>query len=158
MAGSTTRPPSWAGLPPYLVSRRTVLKGLAGAVSLASVPELLAACGQGGGTTTTAATTGGSLSVGSNHSDPTEKQGFAMVADAFTKANGGTALKVNTVDHGTFQDQITSYLQGTPEDLFTWFSGHRMRFFANQGLAQSFDDVWDKVKGNFTGAFAEAVK
>ena len=49
----------------------------------------------------------------------------------------GVTDKVNTVDHGTFQDQINSYLQGTPDDVFTWFAGYRMRFFADQGLADS---------------------
>ncbi|TMD11049.1 MAG: carbohydrate ABC transporter substrate-binding protein, partial [Chloroflexi bacterium] len=67
-------------------------------------------------------------------------------------------LKLNTVDHNTFQDQISSYLQGTPDDVFTWFSGHRMRFFADKGLATPIDDVWDKVKGNYTEAFSTAVK
>ena len=33
-------------------------------------------------------------------------------------------------DHGTFQDQISSYLQGTPDDVVNWFAGYRMRFFA----------------------------
>jgi multiple sugar transport system substrate-binding protein len=33
-----------------------------------------------------------------------------------------------------------------------------MRFFAAQGLATPIDDVWNKVKGNFTGAFAQSVK
>ncbi len=37
---------------------------------------------------------------------------------------------MNTVDHNTFQDQINNYLGGTPDDVFTWFSGYRMRFFA----------------------------
>ena len=158
MAGSSTRPPSWPELPAYLVSRRTVLKGLAGAVSLAAVPELLAACGQGASSSATVAATGGALSVGSYASDSAPKQGMSSVNDAFGPANGGTKVTTNTVDHGTFQDQITSYLQGTPEDVFTWFSGHRMRFFASKGLATSIDDVWDKVKGNFSGAFAESVK
>ena len=48
----------------------------------------------------------------------------------------GDTDKVNTVDHGTFQDQINSYLQGTPDDVFTWFAGYRMQFFADQGLAR----------------------
>jgi multiple sugar transport system substrate-binding protein len=81
-----------------------------------------------------------------------------QVVAAFKAANGGTNVKLNTVDHGTFQDQISSYLQATPDDVFTWFSGHRMRFFADQGLATSLNDTWDKVKGNFTPAFAESVK
>ena len=54
----------------------------------------------------------------------------------------GIAVKVNTVDHGTFQDQISPYLQGTPDDVFTWFAGYRMRFFADQGLATDISDVW----------------
>ena len=161
MAGSTTRPPSWAGLPPHLVSRRTVLKGIAGAASLAALPEVLIACGEGGTTTSTGTVAGGTVTVGSNQSDTSAtggpKVGMQEVTDAFQKASGAK-VKVNTVDHGTFQDQISSYLQGTPEDAFTWFSGHRMRFFAAQGLATPVDEVWNKVKGNFTGAFAEAVK
>src|SRR5215468_3591290 len=162
MAGSNSRPPSWAGLPPYLVSRRTVLKGLAGAVSLAAIPEVLAACSSGGGTSGgTGSVAGGTVTVGSNASDSSPTggpiQGMKDINDAFEKASGAK-VKVNTVDHGTFQDQISSYLQGTPEDAFTWFSGHRMRFFAAQGLATPVDEVWNKVKGNFTGAFAEAVK
>ena len=107
---------------------------------------------------TTAATTGGTLSIGSNQSDPGPRKGFDQVVAAFKAANGGTVVNLNVVDHGTFQDQVNSYLQGTPEDVFTWFSGHRMRFFADKGLATSVNDTWDKVKGNFTGAFAESVK
>lgn len=99
---------------------------------------------------------GGQVSVGSNQSDPQPKAGMEQVNAAFTKETG-VNVKMNTVDHGTFQDQITSYLQGTPEDVFTWFSGHRMRFFANKGLIAPIDDVWNVVKSNFTDAFAVAV-
>ena len=136
------------------LSRRELLK-LTGYTSMAA---FLAACGTGGTTTTTATTTGGSLSIGNNQSDPGPKKGMEQVVAAFKAANGGTTVKLNTVDHGTFQDQISSYLQATPDDVFTWFSGHRMRFFADQGLATSMNDTWDKVKGNFTSAFAESVK
>jgi multiple sugar transport system substrate-binding protein len=161
----TERPPlnrdgiplSSADIPFYAsLSRRDLLKY----TGYASLAAFLAACGANSTSSsgTTAAATGGSVSVGSYHSDPAEAQGFQQVADAFTAANGGTTVKINKVDHGTFQDQISSYLQGTPEDAFTWFSGHRMRFFAAKGLATPIDDVWDKVKGNFSGAFAESVK
>jgi multiple sugar transport system substrate-binding protein len=133
------------------LSRRDILR-IAGYGSLAA---FIAACG-GGNTNLT--TTGGTVAVGSNESDPGPRKGVQAIADAFSTANGGTKVKLNVVDHGTFQDQISSYLQGTPEDVFTWFSGHRMRFFANQGLVSPIDDVWDSVKSNFTGAFAESVK
>ena len=41
---------------------------------------------------------------------------------AFTKQSG-ISVKVNTKDHNTFQEQINSYLQGTPDDVFNWFAG-----------------------------------
>ena len=140
------------------LTRRDVLK-IGG---YASVAAFLAACSRAGGGSSPSASSGpGTASVGSNQSDTSAtggpRKGMADVTAAYQQATGDT-LKVNTVDHGTFQDQISSYLQGTPEDTFTWFSGHRMRFFAAQGLATPVDDVWNKVKGNFTGAFAEAVK
>ena len=135
------------------LTRRDVLK-IAGYSSLAA---FLAACSVDSSKTSTTGT-GGALAVGSNESDAAPKKGIESIVAAFTNANGGTKVKLNTVDHGTFQDQITNYLQATPDDVFTWFSGHRMRFFANQGLATPIDDVWDSVKSNFTGAFAESVK
>ena len=61
-------------------------------------------------------------------------------------------ISINTVDHDTFQADITSYLQGTPNDLATWFAGYRMQYFANQGLLEPIDDVWDKIGGNFDAA------
>src|SRR6266700_7431247 len=137
------------------LTRRDVLK-IGGYTSLAA---FLAACSTGGGGGGTAGP--GTVTVGSNQSDTSAtggpRKGMAHVTAAFEKATGNK-VKLNTVDHGTFQDQISSYLQGTPEDSFTWFSGHRMRFFAAQGLASPVDETWDKVKGNFTPAFAEAVK
>jgi multiple sugar transport system substrate-binding protein len=138
------------------LSRRDMLK-IAGFGSLAA---FIAACGgtstsSGGGGITA---TGGKMSLGSYASDPGSKAGVQAIADSFTTANGGTKVTVNTVDHGTFQNQITSYLQGTPEDVFTWFSGHRMRFFADKGLATPIDDVWDAVKSNFTAGFEASIK
>ncbi len=137
------------------LSRREMLK-LTGYGSLAA---FLAACGTSsstGGTGITA--TGGKLSLGSYGSDPNSKAGIQALADAFSAANGGTKVTVNTVDHGTFQNQISQYLGGTPEDVFTWFSGHRMRFFAAKGLATPIDDVWSAVSSNYTAGFASSVK
>jgi multiple sugar transport system substrate-binding protein len=99
----------------------------------------------------------GTVTVGSNHSDAGEAKGMAAINAAFMAANPGVTVKMNAVDHNTFQNQIGAYLQGTPEDDFTWFSGYRMRFFAAKGLATAIDDVWTKVSSNFTGAFATSV-
>ncbi len=64
----------------------------------------------------------------------------------------------NTVHHGTFQNQISQYLCAPQEDVFTWFSGHRMRFFADKGLVTPIDDVWNAVSSNYTAGFAASVK
>ncbi len=95
----------------------------------------------------------GSVTLGSNYSDPVPKGVLASIVDTFQKQQSGITVKVNTVDHGTFQDQISAYLQGTPDDVFTWFSGFRMRFFAAQGLATDISDVWSQVGSNFSDAF-----
>jgi multiple sugar transport system substrate-binding protein len=152
------------------VSRRTVLKGLAGTAGLVTVPAIIAACGPSGASTAaseaattapsaaggeSAAPAGGELTFGSNYSDETPKNAMQAVVDAFT-AESGINVKVNTVDHGTFQDQISSYLQGTPDDTFTWFAGFRMKFFASQGLATDISSVWSEVGSNYSEAFKTA--
>ena len=86
-------------------------------------------------------TSAGTVTFGSNGSDAVPKKAYANVMANFTKKTG-IAVKVNTVDHNTFQEQINSYLQGKPDDVFTWFAGYRMQFFAQKGLATPIDDVW----------------
>ncbi|MCJ7709699.1 MAG: ABC transporter substrate-binding protein, partial [Chloroflexi bacterium] len=55
-------------------------------------------------------------------------------------------VNVKDNDHGTFQNSISSYLQGTPDDVVKWFAGNRVRFFANQGLLSPIDDVWAEIE------------
>jgi len=159
------------------VSRRTVLKGLAGAAGLAAVPTILAACGTSGtsaapesaaasaaapsaaasaAASAAPSVAAGSLHIGSNHSDPGEKGAMDKIVAAFKTATGIDGV-LNTVDHGTFQDQLANYLGATPDTSYTWFSGFRMKFFADQGLNVPIDDVWETVKGNFTEGFAQSV-
>ena len=142
----------------HLITRRQALRGLAGVAGLAAAPGLLAACAEDGATATTGATASsvagatGAISFGSNYSDEVPKNAMQQMVDAFI-AESGIDVSVNTVEHGTFQDQISSYLQGTPDDVFSWFSGFRMRFFAAQGLAEPITDVWDTVGSNYSDAF-----
>ncbi len=156
------------------VSRREVLKkGLLGAAGLTVLPTVIAACSSAAATPVVTAAPvvtpvpgvsvtpapvvtpkglTGTVSLGSNYSDAIPKKAMQDMADAFTKKTT-VAVTVNTVDHGTFQNQITSYLGGKPEDVFTWFSGFRMRFFAKQGYALAIDDVWTTLKSNYSDAF-----
>jgi len=144
------------------VSRRRVLQGLAlGAGAVAATP-LLAACGSSSGTGTSSSASGassaaggGSVSFGSNASDAVPKAAYKKVMDAFT-AKTKTEVKVNTVDHNTFQEQINTYLQGSPDQVFTWFSGYRMRFFADQGLSTDISDVWSKIGSQYNDSFKGA--
>ncbi|NYG07559.1 multiple sugar transport system substrate-binding protein [Phycicoccus badiiscoriae] len=127
------------------VSRRTLLRGALGAGTLLAAPTLLAACGGSGGSSGGAAT--GTVTVGSNQSDAVPKAAIQAVMDAFQKANPGLTAKVNTIDHNSFQENINNYLQGSPDDVWMWFSGYRMRFFASKGLAGDVSDVWKNLSG-----------
>jgi multiple sugar transport system substrate-binding protein len=136
---------------PSGVSRRGMLKGLGvGAAGLALAPALAACTGKssGGGSSS-------SLSIGSNYSDPVPKKAFAAMVSGFEKKTGDKAT-VNTVDHNDFQNNINNYLQGNPDDVFTWFAGFRMRYYAKKGLVAPIDDVWDSVGSDFSDAFAKA--
>ena len=159
------------------ISRREVLKkGLIGAAGLTVLPTVIAACSTAATPVPTAAPTAatataatptaatptaaptaagltGTVTFGSNYSDAVPKKALADIVTAFAKVQPGITVTVNTVDHGTFQDQITSYLGGKPDDVFTWFSGFRMRFFAAQGLATAIDDVWTNLTPHFSDAF-----
>ncbi|WP_326575117.1 ABC transporter substrate-binding protein [Streptomyces sp. NBC_00487] len=134
-------------------SRRTVVRGLGGAVLLGAGAPLLSACGGSGGT----AADPKSVSLGSNASDAVPKKAFAEIYAAFKKQSG-IAVDVNTKDHNTFQEQINTYLQGTPDDVFHWFAGYRMQFFAAKGLATPIDDVWKTIGGNFPEAMQKLSK
>jgi multiple sugar transport system substrate-binding protein len=144
-------------------SRRSALKGLATAGGLAVIPGALAACSTSSSTSSSPATSGsassagGSISFGSNYSDPAPKQAFASLITGAQKSTG-VKVAINTVDHNTFQNNITSYLQGTPNDLATWFAGYRMQYFAAQGLLEPIDDVWAKIGGNFDAATSSLCK
>ena len=138
-------PPSVAAL-----DRRRFLRLGLGAGAALSLPAFIAACGgdddSGGGDG--AKTT----SLGSNQSDAVPKKAYADMVAAFQQSSGVT-VAINTVDHENFQENINNYLQGRPDDVFTWFAGYRMKFFASQGLAGDISDVWGGLSG-----FSDAMK
>jgi len=140
------------------ISRRGVLKaGLVGAAGLTVLPAVLAACSSAAATPTLApGQLTGKVTLGNNHSDASDLKGVVAINAAF-KAATGLDPTMNTVDHNTFQDQINNYLGATPDDVFFWFSGFRMRFFADKGLATPIDDLWAKVSANYTAGFANSV-
>lgn len=144
---------SATGFVPNRLTRRSLF-ALTGGVTLAG----LAACT---GTTTTAATGsasavgGQTITFGSGASDDVPKRAYQAVFDAYTKKTTNT-VKVNTVPHNDFQNNINSYLQGSPDMAFTWFAGYRMRYYAAKGLASPMDEAWATVGANFSDGLAKA--
>ena len=145
------------------VARRSMLKGLAAGVGGVAAFPLLAACSSGsksssatttaagGSSAATTAKSGGSTSFGSNASDAVPKAAYAAVITAF-QASSGDTIKINTVEHNAFQNKINNYLQGSPDHVFTWFAGYRMKYYAAKGLVAPLDDVWEKIGANNFGA------
>lgn len=95
------------------------------------------------------------VSIGSNYSDQPTKTAFAAM---ITYCAGKTAVtpKINTVDHTQFQNNIETYLRGTPDNIFTWFAGYRMRILAAEGLSTPISDVWAKIAGHYTDTLKAA--
>jgi multiple sugar transport system substrate-binding protein len=159
------------------VTRRAVLKGGAAVAALGGVSAVIAACGSSAASAAPAsvapasvapasvapasvapasvAPVVGPITFGSNYSDDVPKKAMQAVVDGFT-AKTKIAVTVNTVEHGKFQDTVNAYLQGAPDDTFTWFAGYRMRFFAAQSLATDISDVWSTVGSNYSDAFKTA--
>jgi multiple sugar transport system substrate-binding protein len=138
----------------YRMDRRTVLKASGGVAALAAGGGILAACGSDDEETSTGDDSGtgasssgialgeasGDLSIGSNLSNELPQAGLAAAVAAHP--NTDITSSINEVDHNTFQESISTYLQN-PDDIIPWFAGFRMRFFADQGLLGDISDVWD---------------
>jgi len=136
-----------------MITRRRLLGS--GALGLAAAYGLTASKGSAAGAAWEEAVASGTVTFGSNYSDPTPHRALLATLGKFSKRTG-VNVKRNDVDHNTFQEQINSYLQGRPDDVFTWFAGYRMQFFAQRGLLTPIDDVWKSLKSQFSPAFAAA--
>jgi multiple sugar transport system substrate-binding protein len=135
MTAGNTRPSPSPSLVGYTLGRRSLLKGAAGAAAVGlGLPRGLARAQVELGTAT------GEVTLGSNYSDPVPAAGLAAAVEAFPNEN--VQVITNTVDHNTFQENITTYLQN-PDDVIPWFAGYRMQFFAAQDLLGPIDDVWE---------------
>jgi multiple sugar transport system substrate-binding protein len=136
-------------VPDLALSRRGLLRGTSLAAGGLAVPGLLAGCGDDADS---GSDTGAKeVSFGSNYSDAVPKAAMEAVMKAYETKSAKT-VKINTVDHNSFQENINRYLQGSPDDAFCWFAGYRMQFFAKQGLATDISDVWKDVGADFTDA------
>jgi multiple sugar transport system substrate-binding protein len=127
----------------FAADRRTILKGIAAGVAGIGAVPLLSAC-TGASSSKSGSTTSKSTTLGSSASDSVPKAAIAGMVTAF-KAASGDSVAINTKAHNDFQNQINTYLQGSPDDGFTWFAGYRMKYYAAKGLVAPLDDVWAKL-------------
>jgi multiple sugar transport system substrate-binding protein len=120
-------------------TRRSFLRNAALGGALLTSPAFLAACGND----TPSASGSKTVKFGINEaagSGPAYDRLKAM-SDAYAKETG-VDVSLNAVDHNTFQESLNTYLQGTPDDVFTWFAGFRMAQLASDGLISDISDVW----------------
>jgi len=113
------------------VSRRTILKGAAiGGVGLLGGGTLLASCGSD----EAAVVPTGPVSFTARTNDETGLKIAQALADAYKAETGIDVTMQGSGDTNAFQDGISQWLQGTPDDVFQWMAGFRTNFRADQKL------------------------
>ena len=134
------------------VTRRSVLTGIAGVGGAAA----LAGCGSSsksgaatpttGGATSAAAAPTSSAAAATSAARPPAAHHLRLELLRPGRQDGVRALRGGGGQRPVSRSPLTrstttrsrttsaAYLQGTPDDLATWFAGYRMQFFAAQGL------------------------
>ena len=133
----------------FQLHRRSVLKGAAAVGGVAAFGALAAACGSDDDDTSAdsgsdsgdgAAAASGTVRVGSNYSDA--KTNEALKASLAALPNPDLTIEINEVDHNSYQEQITAYMQDPPDDVAPWFAAFRLVPLASTGLLLDISDVW----------------
>jgi multiple sugar transport system substrate-binding protein len=126
------------------ISRRSVLKGAAvGGLGIAAGGSLLAGCGS---------KDVGPMKWGGRGLEESSVQWHEAVKTAYETATGNT-VTLNMNDANAFQNNLSQYLQGTPDDGFDWMAGYRMQFYADQGLLEDVSSVWDEIGDQFAESY-----
>lgn len=125
------------------VSRRNVLKGAAiGGAGLVGGATLLSGCA---GAT-------GPVSFGARTVDENPTKQLQALIAAY-EAKTGNTVSYNATESNAFQNNLSQYLQGTPDDTFQWMAGYRMQFFAQQGLLVDISDVWNDIGSQYEDSY-----
>lgn len=140
------------------VSRRTVLKAAAGTAGVVAAGSALAACGGSDSSSSSSSSSGkvtGPVKYASRTVDelPTKQQ--KAVLEAFKKKTG-IDYAYNQTESNAFQNNLSQYLQGTPDDVFQWMAGFRTQFFADQGLLVDISDVWSDAGSKYSSGYKTA--
>jgi len=125
------------------IGRRGLLRGALAGAGLLGASGLLAGCGAADAAPSAAG--GTVVNFASNQSDDVPRKAYEEIVAGF--AGSGQTVVTNTVDHNAFQENINNYLLGQSNDVYTWFAGYRMQFFAEQGLIGDISEIWQGLEG-----------
>ena len=126
------------------VSRRTLIKGAAlGGIGIAGGATVLSSCGS---------KASGPMSFGARTVDESPTKQLKGLVAAYEKKSGNK-VTYNATESNAFQNNLSQYLQGTPDDAFQWMAGFRMQFFAEQGLLEDVSDVWKDLEGQYDNSY-----
>jgi multiple sugar transport system substrate-binding protein len=126
------------------VSRRTLIKGAAlGGIGIAGGATVLSSCGS---------KASGPMSFGARTVDESPTKQLKGLVAAYEKKSGNK-VTYNATESNAFQNNLSQYLQGTPDDAFQWMAGYRMQFFAEQGLLEDISDVWKDIEDQYDSSY-----
>jgi multiple sugar transport system substrate-binding protein len=126
------------------VSRRTLIKGAAlGGIGIAGGATVLSSCGS---------KASGPMSFGARTVDESPTKQLKALVAAYEKKSGNK-VTYNATESNAFQNNLSQYLQGTPDDAFQWMAGFRMQFFAEQGLLEDISDVWNDLGDQYDNSY-----
>ena len=126
------------------VSRRTLIKGAAlGGIGIAGGATVLSSCGS---------KASGPMSFGARTVDESPTKQLKALVAAYEKKSGNK-VTYNATESNAFQNNLSQYLQGTPDDTFQWMAGYRMQFFAEQGLLEDISDVWTDIEDQYDSSY-----
>jgi multiple sugar transport system substrate-binding protein len=92
------------------------------------------------------------MSFGARTVDESPTKQLKGLVAAYEKKSGNK-VTYNATESNAFQNNLSQYLQGTPDDAFQWMAGYRMQFFAEQGLLEDISDVWKDLEGQYDNSY-----
>ena len=92
------------------------------------------------------------MSFGARTVDESPTTQLKALVAAYEKKSGNK-VTYNATESNAFQNNLSQYLQGTPDDTFQWMAGYRMQFFAEQGLLEDISDVWGDIEDQYDSSY-----
>jgi multiple sugar transport system substrate-binding protein len=92
------------------------------------------------------------MSFGARTVDESPTTQLKALVAAYEKKSGNK-VTYNATESNAFQNNLSQYLQGTPDDTFQWMAGYRMQFFAEQGLLEDISDVWTDLEDQYDSSY-----